>query len=402
MDVYQFQKADGGDWSGELFLAIKDNFVASGFTVRGSGDGLTRHGDIDGAVSVPLGQRGSGGEYDCWSVANTTNGVAGGAGNTNAWCWLRSPDDSWDMILTTAISTSPSFRASMRWGMSRSDSTGFVGGSTSATVFPTAPTEGSDFEIWVQGSRASASGSLHNNNTSTNYGTLIVEEGGNEFAWFSTRDSSGSPAHASSFAGRFAIVQPHPDDPDPWLYGRSRFNSTHLEFWDWVNTTWQTTNTFGNQSINADWEIGAYTVGHQQPFRAGSSGSPVKGHTNFIVAVDDSVLTFGDRYTDIESGDTYLYPDAGGGWDGLIKCESDTELEALALASPASDNDLWVPTRAGAAGPSVSFVNRVWDTNAGGFVRWVTEDAEDSAGASYPGPGTFGVDTSDYVVEQIR
>lgn len=55
----------------------------------------------------------------------------------------------------------------------------------------------------------------------------------------------------------------------------------------------------------------------------------------------------------------------------------------------------------GAGGAEQTVTNRVWDTVAGDFVRWVT-GAIDSAGASYPGPGTFGVDTSDYVVETIQ
>lgn len=46
-------------------------------------------------------------------------------------------------------------------------------------------------------------------------------------------------------------------------------------------------------------------------------------------------------------------------------------------------------------------VNRVWDTVAADFVRWATSEI-DRAGASYPGPGTFGVDTSDFVVETIQ
>jgi len=52
-------------------------------------------------------------------------------------------------------------------------------------------------------------------------------------------------------------------------------------------------------------------------------------------------------------------------------------------------------------GAEETVVNRVWDTVAGDFVRWVTAGA-DSGGASYPGPGTFGVDTSDYVVETTK
>lgn len=48
-------------------------------------------------------------------------------------------------------------------------------------------------------------------------------------------------------------------------------------------------------------------------------------------------------------------------------------------------------------------VNRVWDTLVGGsnkFVRWTT-DAPDPSGVSYPGPGLYGINTSDYVTERI-
>jgi len=54
-----------------------------------------------------------------------------------------------------------------------------------------------------------------------------------------------------------------------------------------------------------------------------------------------------------------------------------------------------------AAGVVVTSTNRVYDTAASGFVRWDTTTGPDSAGASYPGPGTFGVDTSDYCVERV-
>lgn len=45
--------------------------------------------------------------------------------------------------------------------------------------------------------------------------------------------------------------------------------------------------------------------------------------------------------------------------------------------------------------------NRVWDTVAADFVRWSTSNV-DSTGNSYPGPGVFGVDTSDFVAETIE
>lgn len=47
------------------------------------------------------------------------------------------------------------------------------------------------------------------------------------------------------------------------------------------------------------------------------------------------------------------------------------------------------------------WINRVWDSAAGAHVSWESEGAApDTSGSSYPGPGAFGVDTSDYVVEQ--
>lgn len=53
-----------------------------------------------------------------------------------------------------------------------------------------------------------------------------------------------------------------------------------------------------------------------------------------------------------------------------------------------------------AAGAVAYYTNRVYDTVAAGFVRWTTTPLPDPTGASYPGPGTFGVDTSDYCVER--
>lgn len=46
--------------------------------------------------------------------------------------------------------------------------------------------------------------------------------------------------------------------------------------------------------------------------------------------------------------------------------------------------------------------NRVYDTTAGSFVIWTSVDSPDSTGTSYPGPGTFGVNTSDYCLVNIQ
>lgn len=47
-----------------------------------------------------------------------------------------------------------------------------------------------------------------------------------------------------------------------------------------------------------------------------------------------------------------------------------------------------------------SYVNKVWDTVAGGWVFWSTT-FEDVSGVMYPGPGAFGVNTSQYRIEAI-
>lgn len=43
------------------------------------------------------------------------------------------------------------------------------------------------------------------------------------------------------------------------------------------------------------------------------------------------------------------------------------------------------------------YINRVYDSIAGKFVIWQSS-SPDTTGSFYPGPGTFGVNTTDYVV----
>jgi len=44
------------------------------------------------------------------------------------------------------------------------------------------------------------------------------------------------------------------------------------------------------------------------------------------------------------------------------------------------------------------YINRVYDSVAADFVYWSSTPAPDNFGASYPGPGVFGVTTADYTV----
>ena len=50
-------------------------------------------------------------------------------------------------------------------------------------------------------------------------------------------------------------------------------------------------------------------------------------------------------------------------------------------------------TAGGPAPDPVVYHMAVWNTTNGNWVRWTVNDAPDPGGASYPGPGTFGVDT---------
>lgn len=397
-EIEQMQKigGTGAGVNGPFLLGIKDHFVANGWTVRGSGDGISRHGDIDAATTVPGAQQGSGGDYDCWSVANTSDGVAGGAGNVNSWCWLRSPSGDFDVLLG-----GPHFASTTngKWAVSRSDASGFVGGSTDFETLPATPSGGADEELWLIGSRG-GSGSLHNNTTNDIYGTFVLLDDG-DFYWFSTRDSTGNPIHASSAAARFAVLHPHPDDPDPYVYLQTRFNvATPFRLWDWISGAWATASDDGGDGMTYDPDVGTYETARQVSFRANGGGNVPKGQVNGYLFLAAGGATFGDRYTDEETGDVYLMVYDGDQW--LFLWEDGVDHDFVA----GNDLDLFTITRQPAAAAGATYVNRVWDTSAGGgsggFVRWTSEGAEDPAGASYPGPGTFGVDTSDYVVEQIR
>jgi len=52
-------------------------------------------------------------------------------------------------------------------------------------------------------------------------------------------------------------------------------------------------------------------------------------------------------------------------------------------------------------GPALAYVNRVYDQVLPGDVAWVTLGSADAAGAFYPGPGVFGVSTSNYTLESV-
>jgi hypothetical protein len=71
----------------------------------------------------------------------------------------------------------------------------------------------------------------------------------------------------------------------------------------------------------------------------------------------------------------------------------------IALGGPAEVDRLGSIYDSGGLRPR--FVHRVWDTVAAGFVSWRV-GVPDPTGIYYPGPGTFGVNTSDLCIERIK
>ena len=62
---------------------------------------------------------------------------------------------------------------------------------------------------------------------------------------------------------------------------------------------------------------------------------------------------------------------------------------------------IFVGESGGGGGIVLAYVNRVYDQVLPGDVAWVTLGSADAAGAFYPGPGVFGVNTSNYTLESV-
>jgi hypothetical protein len=163
--------------------------------------------------------------------------------------------------------------------------------------------------------------------------------------------------------------------------------------WWHVAITWRSSDGRAQIFVNGTLAAPSITVGTGFSIPAG--GSLV------LMQDQDSV---GGGYVAADAGDAKLtefalYPAVLA--DARIEAHASAGMVAqyaTAEEIPYEPEDLIIisPTAAAAR-----YVNRVWSTAAnggsGGFVVWITDDP-DSAGASFPGPGTWGVNTSGYVV----
>jgi len=64
--------------------------------------------------------------------------------------------------------------------------------------------------------------------------------------------------------------------------------------------------------------------------------------------------------------------------------------------------DVYLQGLEGAEYSLILYLNRVYDTVAASFVTWTTFTNPDQTGSEYPGPGTFGVNTSDFIYRIIN
>ena len=101
---------------------------------------------------------------------------------------------------------------------------------------------------------------------------------------------------------------------------------------------------------------------------------------------------------------TYDYRDIETTTDRLTRCGTSSgrtkrtiEIELTRLEDRGnSDGRAYRVITSGSVAPAdhAEYVNRCWHYSSAAFVRWTTQDDPDPIGASYPGPGTFGIDTT--------
>jgi len=149
-DTRNLSKPDG--WRhGVVFLPLKAILVAAGWTVEGSGDGDALYefrGTTGGAGT------GSGGAYDVWTSDDGTTSVsAGNVSNALAWCVLKAPTGTMQILMVGTTQAASGWDAYGNILFSHAD--GYVAAGISATVPPATVT---DEKAVIGGTRPFSSG----------------------------------------------------------------------------------------------------------------------------------------------------------------------------------------------------------------------------------------------------
>ena len=94
-------------------------------------------------------------------------------------------------------------------------------------------------------------------------------------------------------------------------------------------------------------------------------------------------------------GETVSYPSATDSRDSTLIAETNS----YPLATDGRDSTAIAETSAQL--PAQTTIQKVWDTVAADWVLWETEGI-DFNGGSYPGPGVWGAQTSDFRVQNVK
>lgn len=183
----------GAVYAGRFFFLLKELAVTAGWTVKGSGDGGTRFGYRSG-TSVPVAERGSGGEFDCWRTG-TGGSHADGlvAGDPRHGSWLVLENDGREVLLCPTAASGSNYDGYGRMFYAPKGSGGFAAGVANATTPPGPATH----ELALFGTRAAPNGAnifLYNEDGYVQLWADDAPEGAALVLGFQIVDGAGAPS----------------------------------------------------------------------------------------------------------------------------------------------------------------------------------------------------------------
>jgi hypothetical protein len=393
------------EWAGVYLFLLKELAVQAGYEVLASGDGSSLYAWK--GYTQPTPSPGSGGGFDCWidgSIRNpNTPAIAGDATNASAWCILSDP--SGRMILLQQTNQTSGYSGYCRIAVTHG---GPLGGwapdiNTGPSTIPPVPPGGAPQEAWLFGARNSGAGAdvfLYNVSGAVHLwaDTTPGVDGGLPLGWVSA-NSLGTVVSMCSIAPLVDAVDPDDHDPCMYIHGSAALAGTVLgdELQGYATaqlgpnlTQWTSATAADSSGLVPLFSTPAiYIPAYSR--RVKGMPHPTSIHRVNIVAPwgyrgDDQ---YGDHWATMANRMAFPWDPAAG--DPLPAVAPGTyDFRKLTLFS----------LERAVAVPVGRHTNRVWDTAANAFVRWVTPDP-DPQGQQYPGPGAFGVDTINYCLESV-
>ncbi len=387
-------KAAGVRASAPLF-EIKEMMIASGhWTVIGSGDGSTTFAYSGVTAALDPADQGSGGAYDCLKTA--TGGDAGGAGDwgPGGWCVFQDGNGREVLFVDTDQTPASSWNGYGKIAYARSG--GFDGSVAAHSTIPGAASG----EQFLVGSRSSDN-DIFGFYTDGFVHFWVHDSEVNGLAGFGWVMVTSAGALSRSLIFSSCENGDGPDTDGVWFRDGATFlASERAGYWASACTPEP------DATVSVMPQGGEDVLVRVIPLTQTSDAmtSLVLGSSTDIVKIMSGARSYPDVITDqkgniwvpVGTNSSYGFPfpaaTTPSGGTGAAR--------SAIIFDPPIDTPVEIEGSAGGGGVSLTYRNRVWDTVSGGHVRWDTSIA-DTAGTSYPGPGTFGVDTSDYCVERI-